>query len=376
MLRLREAPRENSHGHGGEVFALAFTPDGTHVLSGGWDGRLSLWDVETGEAVAGLSTGAKPVSACAVSPDGKQWLSGTLEGVLGFWDAGDHHSLRKQVAHTRPISSIRFSEDRKTLVTASWDRRITLWNLEKDRETTPLAGHDDIVSGCCFTPDGSKLVSWSHDATIRFWQVSPPLDVSTLRGHRDRVTAAALSPDGRWLVSGSRDGEIKLWDLTTQQPVATGQTSAEVKALAFFLDGESLLSVDLAGRLALYGLPDLRGVESLATALAVHCAELDPSNSRVVLGCGDGRVRFVDVEGFEEAPLLVTPTRRARRTTTTLQRLFGGHTVKTAYEVTCPACRRSFDMPRATPGQAAACPSCRRALRVNNVTRVGTEKAV
>src|SRR5262245_30635661 len=105
MLRLREAPAESPHAHGGEVFALAFTPDGSHVLSGGWDGQLCQWDVETGQPVVAISTGAKPVSACAVSPDGRQWLSGSLEGVLAFWDAAEQTCLRKQLAHTRPISA-------------------------------------------------------------------------------------------------------------------------------------------------------------------------------------------------------------------------------------------------------------------------------
>jgi WD40 repeat protein len=370
MLRMRETPIQNPDGHGGEVFTLAFTPDGGQVLSGGWDGRLCLWDVGTGQPLVALHTGPKPVSACAISPDGKQWLSGSLDGVLAFWRAEDQSPVRRLVAHTRPLSMIRFSEDGKTLLTASWDRRVTLWNLDRDREATPLAGHADIVAGCSFTPDGGQLVSWSYDGTIRLWQAAPPLEIGVLRGHQDRVTAGTVSPDGRWLVSGSRDGMVKLWDLPGQKEAGQVQMPAEVKALAFFLDGETLLVVDLEGRLTLYQLPDLRSVTALMTRLPIHSAELSPCTSQVALGCGDGRVRFVSVEGLDEAPLLVTPTQTKRRTASTLQRWFGGSSVKLAYEVTCPICRRAFDVPRATPGQAARCPTCGRPLRLSSVTKV------
>src|SRR5262249_30493773 len=152
-LRLRDVAAEAPDGHGGEVFAVAFAAGGTQVLSGGWDGRVVVWEAESGNPVASVQVGPKPVSALTVTPDGKHWLTGTLDGVLAWWDARTRKLIRKQVIHPRPVSAIRVSDDGKKLVTASWDRRITLWDLGTEGETRPLSGHDDIVAGCCFTPD-------------------------------------------------------------------------------------------------------------------------------------------------------------------------------------------------------------------------------
>ena len=359
-----------ANGHNGEVFACSFTPDGTFALSGGWDGHLRLWHATTGAAVTGVATGGKPVSACAVAPSGNFWLAGSLDGQLSIWDAEGQSLARRFLAHTRPVSAILFGEDEHTLVTASWDRRVIVWDLRRDREAQPLMGHTDGVSGCRFTPDGKRLLSWGHDGTLRLWALKPLGPVATLTGHADRVTAAAVSPDGRWVASGSRDGVLKLWDLEARQEVKSAPAGAEIRACFFLLDGETLVAADMHGRVALYGVPDLEFRDGLATSLAIQCADIDAAGSRIALGCGDGRVSFVTVDGFDEAPLVVTATQTSRRTATALQRLLGRSSLQLAYSCVCPVCRHTFEVPQTVAGQPAPCPSCRRRLRVSSVLRI------
>jgi WD40 repeat protein len=372
-LRL-PAAQPAPNGHCGEVFTCAFTPDGAFALSGGWDGHLRLWEAATGAAVTGFSTRTKAVSACAVSPAGRYWLSGSLDGQLSIWDAEGQTLARTFFAHTRPISAIVFGDDENTLVTASWDRSLVLWDLEHERDARALNGHGDIVAGCRFTPDGKRLLSWSHDTTLRVWDLKPLAPAGTLAGHQDRVTTAAISPDGQYAASGSRDGVLKLWDLGRLRELQSLPTTTEVRACFFLLDGASLVTVDMHGRLLLHTVPELNLSAALTTRLAVQCADLDAAGSRIALGCGDGRVYFVSVDGFDEAPLVVTPTQVSRRTATTLQRLLGQSTLKHAYSCTCPVCRHAFEVPKAPPGHPAACPGCRRRLRLSSVLRVAPDE--
>ncbi len=368
-LRL-PAARPSTGGHSGEVFTCVFTPDGSHVLSGGWDGQLRLWDADNGTCVTGFRAGDKAVSACAVSPSGSSWLSGTLNGQLAVWDARTQTHVRTFLAHTRPISAIRFGSDENALVTASWDGNLTVWDLKQERDGRLLHGHSDIVAGCLLTPDGRRLLSWSHDATLRLWELKPLGPGACLAGHEDRVTAAAVSPDGRWVASGSRDGRVKLWDLDTAQEAHALKTATEVRGLFFLPDGETLVMIDGYGRVALHSLPELEPTAAVATRLAVLSADLDATGTRLALGCGDGQVHVVAIEGCEQAPLLITPTQTSRRTATRLQRLLGRSTVQQTYTLTCPACRHSFEVPRFEPGGASACPLCRRRLRMSRAVRV------
>jgi WD40 repeat protein len=351
-------------GHAGEVFCCAFTPDGNYVLSGGWDGYLRLWENSSGIQAAAFPVSQKPISACGASPDGKSLYSGCLEGFLTRWDTATQKPTGRILAHSRPLSAITYAPDGSLLATASWDQTVILWKLNRERQGLPLVGHADIVAGCRFTPGGQALLSWSYDGTLGVWDVSSGQRQTQLSGHTDRVTAGAVSPDGSKAASGSRDHTVKLWDLRSFRQVASVAVAAEVKACCFMLDGQSLVAVDAQGRLTLHALPELEMQAELATRLSVECADLSPCSDRIALGCENGQVRLVAVEGFESAPLFVTATRTSRRTATPLQRLFGKHRLIHAYQCTCPVCRQAIELPDGESAQPLPCPGCRRPLRI------------
>jgi WD40 repeat protein len=355
-------------GHGGDVFACAFTPDSALVLSSGWDGFLKLWDVQLGAPVAGFQADGRPLSACAVSPDGQHWLSGSMDGLLGKWEAKGQTQESLFLAHTRPISALRFSPDGSLLASASWDRNVILWPTDRLGQGRPMGAHEDIVSGCAFLPDGRRLVSWSYDRMVCIWDVARARQLARLEGHADRVLAGAVSPDARWLATGARDGQVKLWGLPQGRSVAETLLRGEARACLFLLDAESLILVDAAGRLSVHGLPDLQLRSELNTGLPVQCASLSPSGAILALGCNDGRVCFVAVEGFDQAPLAITAAQTMRESAGVLRRLLGGAKPRPVYLCTCPACRLPFELPGTPSDQPATCPGCQRRVRVCVVT--------
>lgn len=365
-LRLVVAGPETGH-HGGEVFACAYAPDGRTALSAGWDGCLMLWDVETGAALHQLPAGPRPLSACAFGPNG-EWVSGSMDGVLCGWDPTTGQMKWKQMGHTRPVSAVAFAADGRSMITSSWDRTLAVWSLEKNQNRKILSGHLDLVAGCRLMPDGTRLFSWSHDGTLRLWDLESGLEVAAWQAHDDRVTAAAVSPDGRLAVSASRDELLKVWDLQAGQEVAAVPLAAEVSACAFLLDGEAVVTVGADGWVTLRSVPDLADGLAHCLGVATQCAALSPSGGQLIVGGTDGRLHRVAVDGFDQAPLLVTATRTVRHSTTRLQRLFGGTTVKQAFLLTCPVCGKSFELAQAAPGQGAGCPQCRRQLRLGIVT--------
>jgi WD40 repeat protein len=358
----------------GEVFALAFTQDGAFALSGGWDGYLRLWEVDSGHALASFQAATKPLSACAISPDAKHWLSGSMDGVLGLWDPVSHAQTTQFLAHTRPVAAITFAPDCQTIATAGWDRKLTVRPVAHLREGQTLSGHADLVTGCRYLPDSSQLVSWSHDATVRVWDLATGEEACRLSGHGDRVNAAAVSPDGKWIASAARDQELKLWDWREKREVGNTTVNAEPRALFFLPDGSTLIAVDAEGWLTLYSVPDLKGQEEVETELPVQCAELAPSGGKIGLGCTDGRVRFVKVGGVELAPLMATATPTTREIASPLSFLFGKKNIRRVYACICPACNQPFER-EALPGKPAPCPRCRRTLRFYNAPPVMAQRA-
>jgi WD40 repeat protein len=350
--------------HDGEVFGCAYTPDSAFVLSGGWDGHLRLWDAATGGHLAALRASPKPLSCCAFTPDNKQWVAGTMDGLLSFWDGVSHQTTLNFLAHTRPVSAITFAPDGQTLATASWDRQIVLRKVGKEREGgRVLTGHEDIVAGCRFTPDSKQLLSWSHDRSVRLWDVDSARVLSVFPGHKDRVTAASLSPDGRWAASVGRDGALRLWDLIASTEIGGADLGREGRGCFFLLDGESLVSVDAQGRLMLLSLPRFEIQAQLNTSLKVMCGELAPSGDQLALGCEDGTIQLVAIDGLESASIVVTATQSLKPTSSLLGRLIGSSRLTRTYQYTCPVCREPAET-TTLPTKPVSCAKCQRQLSI------------
>ncbi len=58
-------------GHNGAVTSVAFSPDGKYALSGSWDCKMKLWEIETGKELASL-----------ISMDENDWVVVTPEGYF------------------------------------------------------------------------------------------------------------------------------------------------------------------------------------------------------------------------------------------------------------------------------------------------------
>jgi WD40 repeat protein len=287
-----------------------------------------------------------------------------MDGLLGRWEASSQEQVSLFLAHTRPISSMHFSPDGTSLASASWDRAVILWPTDRLAQGRHLGAHDDIVAGCAFTLDGRRLASWSYDTTAAVWDVTKLRLLVQLKGHADRILAGAVSPDAQWLATGARDRQVKLWQLPSGREAGQATLQAEARAGFFLLDGESLLMVDATGRLTLHRLPDLEVGEELHTNLPVQCADLAPSGATLALGCTDGRVCLVAIEGFDGSPLVVTATQTIRTSSGVFRRLLGGAKSQAVYQCTCPACRKSFELTGTDPRQPAPCPGCHRQVRV------------
>src|SRR5262249_40112118 len=91
-------------GHVGTVYGLDVTRDGKLMLTGGEDGTVRLWDIETGKEIRRFPGHSGKVRAVAFSADGKQAASGTILGdsTLRIWDVETGKELSKYTVVAKP----------------------------------------------------------------------------------------------------------------------------------------------------------------------------------------------------------------------------------------------------------------------------------
>lgn len=140
-----------------EIVCVAFTPDGSKVLSGG---TLSLWNVDSG---ALIRTFGKAVSTCALSPDGRIVLGAQGYGVPQLWDTESGARIRTFAGARISYFNVAFSADGRVFVEGTWEDTIRLWSVEG----TLLATFFPLADGW-LTLDDSGLFVGQGDVGKQF----------------------------------------------------------------------------------------------------------------------------------------------------------------------------------------------------------------
>jgi WD40 repeat protein len=272
-LALRPGPPREE----GLVFCLSFSADG-RLLAAGRGSAVLVWDLaDPIRPKFRFATEGWAASTVALSPDGKRLAAGNVYGgPVRLWDL----ERGQEIAHRIPKGETRavgFSPDGRWLALARKDdARIEIWDASGSRLHQQLAGHRDSVLGLAFTSAGG-LASAGNDRTVRLWDAAGGQQRLVLRGHAAGVNCVAFDRAGKRLVSGDKVGGVRVWDVTRDPRGLLFRATAEgfsewLGNLTFSADGRRLLALDGSPRRAQVGSWDaatgtLQGRRPLALEL-------------------------------------------------------------------------------------------------------------
>ena len=192
------------------VFVLAFSPEGTHLASGGKDLMVRLWDTTGTEPPIVLQKHSGWINALAFSPDGGTLASGSADRTVQLWDTATGERLATLMGHQSVVTALVFSPDGQTLASGSTDGTIRFWRTETG-EALPLriTGHTEWVKAVSFLEDGAVLASVDFSGVITLWDMRTleRTDIQT-PGQGDMLSGVAFSPDGTRLASAAAIGGI------------------------------------------------------------------------------------------------------------------------------------------------------------------------
>jgi WD40 repeat protein len=217
-------PLRKLEGHNLGLNALAVSPDGKLLASGGNERWARVWNIADGQPVATIDfSGGDGYhnESLAFSADSRRLALGTSRSEVRVVElpSGNELYSKADAEETGFILGLAFSPDGATIASVGGMGKIRLIEAATG---APIRSFGEKASkAVVFTPDGKRLWSGSEDGTITLWNVSDGSVVRTLAGHSAYITSLLLGPRGRTLISSSRDSTVKVWDATSGEPLAT-----------------------------------------------------------------------------------------------------------------------------------------------------------
>lgn len=157
---------------------LAYHPTGDYLVGGYEDGSVVVLSLQAEANDASrerlLSAHTDSIEALAFSPDGRWLATGGRDNVIRLWDTTTWEAVSTPLAyHVNWVTDLDFSPDGRWLVSASRDRDLMLWDMRTRQALgVPLRAHTDWVNTARFSPDGKTLVSAGWDSTVLLWDVA------------------------------------------------------------------------------------------------------------------------------------------------------------------------------------------------------------
>jgi WD40 repeat protein/serine/threonine protein kinase len=190
---------------------IAFTQDGSHVAVARVNGSVAIGDARSGQLRATWKADPEAVYALAFDPSGTRVVTASKSGTAVVWSL-EGRELARLEGHTEAIWQAVFDPMGERVITISLDRTARVWDSRSGALIHRLVGHEDRVRSVAVDARGRWIATASADTTVRIWSLPSGEPLATLRGHTAQVNAVAFAPDDQ-LVSVSSDGTARVWDV-------------------------------------------------------------------------------------------------------------------------------------------------------------------
>jgi WD40 repeat protein len=312
--------------HASAVYAVALSPDGSHIASGTLDGMVGICDANTGKELFTLEGQQGLIRSMVYSPDGQYLVTANQEGSVVAWDASTGRTIFNLSGDKGGLLSVVFDPAGQLLASAGADRTVALWDIKRGLRVAELAPHPDSIVGLAFSSDGRRLWSGCRDGTVHvwdadgqwlasvhdertvmIWDANTGAKLRSFQAHSRPIVGLAFNPNSQQLASsGGADETVKIWDTRTWDVIRTlrGHLGPLCSAV-FSPDGRYLACASEDSTAKVWDAKTWKEMHTLrGHTNRVYRVAFSPNSRLLASGSWDQTVKIWDVQTGQEVRIL------------------------------------------------------------------------
>ncbi|MFA6187659.1 MAG: hypothetical protein WC680_00105 [Sulfuricurvum sp.] len=194
---------------------VAVSTDGLYCISivPGSD-KAALFDVKNKKLLYRVGHHKGEIESVGINPNGRYCVTGGQDGKVFVWLLQTGLLVFTTPHHADFVTSIAFSQNGQWIATGSYDRTINVMNLSTMKQHVKLMGHSSVIVSILFI-SGLRLLSADRDGGLVIWDLNHGKILKRLPKLGDEIISMCLSSDRRFAFIATRLGYVALYDLDT-----------------------------------------------------------------------------------------------------------------------------------------------------------------
>jgi len=256
--------------HGSAATHVAFSSDGSLLVSTGKDKLIKIWDVSSGALVKTLSGHTGDVAMADFSADGKWVVSASADETVKVWELATGKA--KQTFKEAPPPK----------------------NLTDEEQQALAAVPKALMNWAAFSPDGKQVITASDDFALKLWDITTGKKVKEFRDDGCRQRSVFRRRDGAgWLsAAGCMDDGVtylRFWDEGGTLVQSAGDEQKDAHYLAFDKANQFIVAGD--GSMSMAVFSSQGSFLKRAVVGAYHfCLAFGPDDKTLLIGTDGGEI--------------------------------------------------------------------------------------
>ncbi|MAI06356.1 MAG: hypothetical protein CBC47_04425 [Alphaproteobacteria bacterium TMED87] len=192
------------------VEVARFIKSKNQIVTGGYDGMISLWSKQ-GSQISYHKKHVTKISSIGISEKRNMIVSGDTGGTLILIDLKGEIKFIIEKAHTQSIEYIIIANEKKQIISSGKDGKVKFWDFS-GKQIDELFYENSFINNMFLSSDEEILLLSRYDGKLEIRDNNSLSILSIINTKQIQISSSSISTKNGFIITSGLDGTIKIWD--------------------------------------------------------------------------------------------------------------------------------------------------------------------